>query len=241
MNDKCLIFLTGCINPNGMSFTKLNDVYFRKQQYISAIKFYLANTDLRILFVENSNNDISEFFKEEILEGRIEILTFKGNDFDKSFGKGYGEMLIFEFAFENSIFFQQSDLILKVTGRHKLANINRFIKFLTFNSQCELLVDLTKSMRWADSRFFCFSKFFFHKYLRNYKKQINDSHFFHFEHALAKASLEAINDNVNYFPFPSYPKYIGVAGTDGNKIRTNFLYLLPRFIKYILKYKIILR
>lgn len=59
MNKKITIFLTGCINPNTKEGLAISDAAVRKQQYIDAIKWYLANTPYRIVFCENSGTDIS--------------------------------------------------------------------------------------------------------------------------------------------------------------------------------------
>lgn len=236
-----LIFLTGCINPENMSYTKLNNLDLRKKHYILAIKFYLTHTTLPILFVENSGIDISDQFDKEVLDKRLEILTFYGNGFDKSLGKGYGEMIIFDYAFLNSRYIREADFIFKITGRHRLLNINRYIKFISNNSNCDLLVDLTKSLTWADSRFFGFKKHFFVNYLSKFKVLVNDTLHFYFENALAKASLQAINCNIVYYPFLIYPKFLGISGTDAKKINSNFFFLFPRFIKYFLKFHILLR
>ena len=40
-------------------------------------------------FVENTDYDISSYFTKEIGQGRLECLSFNGNDYDKSFGKGH--------------------------------------------------------------------------------------------------------------------------------------------------------
>jgi len=71
-----VILLTGCINPDGMPFTKLMDISERQKQYEEAIRFYLKETCLRIVYCDNSGIDISSYFQEYIDSGiKISVRT----------------------------------------------------------------------------------------------------------------------------------------------------------------------
>ena len=97
--DKFVILLTGCINPNGMKYTALQDPKEREKQYIEAIGFYLRKTSLPIVFCENTNYiPFANYFSEHKKSGRFEYLTFDGNSYDKNKGKGFGEALIVDYA-----------------------------------------------------------------------------------------------------------------------------------------------
>lgn len=122
---KSVIFLTACINPNGMSHTVLQDVEIRKQQYVDALNFYLQNTTLPICFVENTGYDLSNEFSEYIDNGRLEHLTFVGNNYDKERGKGYGEAKIIQYGIKNSQMLQNCKYLIKVTGRVVVPDIQR--------------------------------------------------------------------------------------------------------------------
>ena len=124
---KVAILLTGCINPNGMSFTQLTDVDERKEQYIIAIKYYLKETNCQVVFCENSNTDLSPIFQNNCNKNRLEIITFDGNK-DKQKGKGYGEAEIIEYAIQNSSVLINSDTIIKITGRLIINNIPSIVK-----------------------------------------------------------------------------------------------------------------
>ena len=43
-----LIFLTACVNPKGMAYTKLSNPEIRLQQYKDALDWYLENTTMKI-------------------------------------------------------------------------------------------------------------------------------------------------------------------------------------------------
>ena len=98
-SHRIVVLLTACVNPNGMSKTVLQDV--------NALNFYLQETSLPICFVENTGFDMSCEFHSYIDSGRLEYLCFKGNNYDKSLGKGYGEAVIILYATENSVFFKK--------------------------------------------------------------------------------------------------------------------------------------
>ena len=91
MGNKYVIVLTACINPGKMIHTSLTDVDIRRRQYEDALEFYLLQTDYPIVFVENSGTDISGDFRKFVDCGRLEFVTFQGNEeFDRKKGKGYG-------------------------------------------------------------------------------------------------------------------------------------------------------
>ena len=73
--DDVVLLLTACINPNGMLYTVIQDTELRKKQYIESLTFYLTQTQYKVVFVENSNIDISHIYQKEISEGRLECIT----------------------------------------------------------------------------------------------------------------------------------------------------------------------
>lgn len=229
-----LIFLTGCINPSGMAFTTLQDQKVRKQQYCDSIQFYLENTSSRILFVENSGVDISDQFKGTS-SARLEIITFNGNTYDKSFGKGYGEMLIIDYAIKNSSFIKQSPKICKITGRYKILNINSLIKAYSSYGR-DIMVNLLFKRTYSDSRIFIGDVNFFNKYLLKYAKEVNDTKGYFFEHALCNAVLDAMKENYFLLPFKYFPRISGQSGTDNLFYKSSLMHWMPRNILQLIKF-----
>ena len=126
---KHIILLTSCVNPNGMPFTALSDINVRKQQYLDALRFYVNNTPLPIVYVDNSNVDIKEYnVISNIVDDRLELLSFDGNH-DKEHGKGYGELEIIDYAIKHSniINSNKNVSIIKITGRLVIVNIMTII------------------------------------------------------------------------------------------------------------------
>lgn len=229
-----ILLLTGCINPNGMSLTVINDPRERQLQYEKAIRYYLLNTSYPVVFVENSGTNISRLFQEYVASGRIECLTFMGNQ-NKIRGKGYGESEIIQFALENSILIKRNKdkRIAKITGRLIIKNIKNIIvihKFLFKKNTiiCSINSDLT----FPDSRFIIASRNYFSKLARA-RENINDSEGIYFEHVLLQV---IVRERLHFSPFFIMPQIDGVSGSTGEKYESqkhNF-YFTIKYAKYAL-------
>lgn len=204
---KTVILLTGCINPNGMPFTQLNDSHERQKQYVDAINYYLSNTNLPIIFCENSNTDICSLFTKE--QKRLEVLTFSGNQ-DKLRGKGYGEAEIINYALHHSTFIQDDSIIIKITGRLIVNNICQLLKSLIYKRDFVTCL-FHSDLKFADSRIFCGTVPFFREFLKR-KDKMNDVQGVFFEHILASTVLDS---TVCFIPFSEEPYITGVSGTTG--------------------------
>lgn len=204
---KTVILLTGCINPNGMPFTQLNNPSERQKQYIDAIHFYLRNTTCQIVFCENSNTDIKPYIKN--VQDRLEILTFSGNQ-NKQRGKGYGEAEIIEYALHHSTFIQDNIIIIKITGRLIINNIHQLLKTIKYKHDFVMCL-FHSDLKFADSRIFCGTVFFYKEFLKN-RDKMNDVQGIFFEHILASTVLES---PVCFIPFSEEPCITGISGTTG--------------------------
>jgi hypothetical protein len=228
---KPLILLTGCINPMGMAFTKLQNPEVRREQYIEAIKFYLTMTDNNVVFVENSGVDISGEF--EGLNTRLEIHTFSSNNYDKGLGKGYGEMIILNYAFKNSTLLQSASSICKITGRYKILNIVSILRSYS-DADCEIMADLPKRLTYGDSRIFIAEKAFFLNFLLPSVDLVNDSKGFYFEHVLCKCVLYALMEKCSYLPLKYKPRIVGQSGTDAKNYDHSYWNWLCKNVKKII-------
>lgn len=126
-----ILFLTACVNPKGMAYTKLSNPEIRLQQYKEALDWYLENTGYKILLVENSGYGFSDCYQKQINEGRLELLCYDGNDYDRTRGKGYGEAAILEYGITHSEFLKsapQNYRLVKITGRLLCLNINELCR-----------------------------------------------------------------------------------------------------------------
>jgi len=233
---KRLIFLTGCINPDGMAQTKLQNPSLRREQYINSIKFYLDNYNLPILFVENSNSDILEFLPVDIDHRRIELLTFDGNNFDKSLGKGYGEMGIIDHAIRHSHFFNNSDFIFKITGRHQVLNFASVLKQAEKRVSVDIIVDMWNMFSYADSRCWGASRRFIEEVFIHFWKDVDDSRGYNFEDALAKSIYKGLQLDYKLELMKNTPRFKGSSGTENKGFDHSWTSWFPRNAIHVLKY-----
>ena len=235
---KFVILLTACINPGGMSFTKLIEPNERMSQYINALKFYLTHTVIPIVFVENSKTDISYLFENEIRCKRLEMFTFQGeNNLER--GKGYGEAEIIEYAINNSTIINKDSSVIKITGRLIVNNISSLINQLLLGilPQSSVICVFNSDLTTADSRIIIAPCNFYKLFLKN-KNQINDSNMIFFEHILSNAIKK--QKKYCYFPFIKEPEIIGVSGSTGTEytieemsFKSKLLYLQYRLQQQI--------
>ena len=227
-----IILLTGCINPNGMHFTSLTDPTIRLKQYADAINFYIKNTDLPIVFADNSGTDMSLLGIQD--NQRVELLSFSGNS-NKTRGKGYGEAEILSYALTNSHLINYGNknsnpTIIKITGRLIISNIHKTIekKFL-FQEPNSVVVSINSDFSFADSRIIIAPKSFFQEFLKH-KEKLDDSKGNFFEHVLIQCIIQ--EKNSHYFPFFVEPQIIGQSGTSGERYK-----IQDQNLKYRIAYK----
>ena len=219
---KSIILLTACVTPNGMTKTALQDPNVRLNQYIKAIRFYLRNTKYNICICENSNTDLSLYFKDSTDINRLEFLVFKGNKFDKSKGKGYGEAEIIQYAIEHSQIIDKNTRIIKITGRYIIRNIIKEIEYienLKLKENAEAFV-FTDDIRYyfCNSYFFIAPVSFFSENFLKHKNKIDDSHGLSFENLLFEELIYYSNLNNRKFIIPPYPLEIdAISGSSGKK------------------------
>lgn len=213
MKRKICILLTACVNPDGMAYTALQDPEERQRQYVEALDFYLKETNTPVVFVENTLTDFSSQYKSSIDSGRLEYLTFDGNNYDKKLGKGYGEAKLIMYAYEHSRILKECDYVVKITGRLIIRNIKNIIisKWFLLNNifRCDFVrVGVLYSM------LFVASPLCLYQMMRRNACNINDSRGVYFEHVLYNAITER---NVLTIPFFKPVQIEGVSGTSNRK------------------------
>lgn len=224
-----------------MSYTVLNDPAEREKQYIHAINYYLENTNYNIVFCNNSGEDISQKLPKN---RRLECLSFYGNDYDSSIGKGFGEIQIIQYALEHSHFIKQTKYIIKITGRLIISNLHQAIKTTNFiwpfiNNKL-YLSEINNAHKFIDSRCFISSRELYTE-LINQKYKLNDTKGYYFEHLLYNICN---NTEVSFnicFIFPQF-KFSGISGSTGavyyyeKETKSQYLYNLREYCQTY-KYK----
>lgn len=213
---RTVLLLTACLNPGGMKYTVLQDAEERKRQYKRAIDYYLEKTKYRIVFCDNSGADLTEL-KNPKYVNRIEFLSFSGNDYNANYGKGYGEFLIIQYAFENSRFIKKASIVIKITGRlfvENLMEITKWHQLLFGNRKNCFFGSGDRNYKQINSRCFIASKNFFEDYFLRENNTINDSKGYYFEHYLFDRVMALPKDFIiSDFVFPI--SISGQSGTSG--------------------------
>ena len=233
-----ILFLTACINPDGMTNTAIQNVNIRKKQYYDALNFYIHNTNYRIVFMDNSGYDISKDFSDLVNSGRLEIITIDNNSFPKKLGKGYGEGLIIKYGIFHSKFIDSSSIIIKISGRHIVTNINQiyYLTRIAYRSKSFVCCDINTKSQSIVSDCFIATYDFFSLFSTKYLTLIDESKNVWIEHALYKATMDFCENNEFVFlPLPLNQK--GYSGSTGEQFsRPRMLRYLKHIIKYILYY-----
>ncbi len=135
--------MTASVNPNGMGGISKESTINREAQYIQTLSFYSNITRIkRILFVENSNHDLSVIKSSVPHPEKIAYLSLDGNSYPRDWGKGYGEFLLMDRAYD----FLSSEIghgiIIKVTGRFPILNIETMIDEFSCRKDLCLALDI---------------------------------------------------------------------------------------------------
>lgn len=209
MKRPCIL-LSACVNPNGMAYTVLQDAEIRKKQYIESLTYYLHNTNVPVVFCENTLCDFSAIFQDYIRSGRLEYLTFNGNDYDKKRGKGYGEALIIKYAYEHSEIIVSSNYIIKITGRIKVKNIESIVNQSILNHFCFFRSDF-RLIDYIHSQLFVVSTSLLLEIINEGIDTLNDSNNVYFEHIIYQGLLN--RPRVIVIPFFKPTLIDGICGT----------------------------
>jgi hypothetical protein len=207
-----VLLLTGTIDSSGINFMKRSDTNVRLNDYTKTILKWIRNYEGRIVFVENSDFPKNKLGKEICESNNFEYLSYKGQNFSRNKGKGYGEINSFEYAFSNSLFLKEATNVVKCNGRYFFKNLNEILFF-----EEDLIGNFRKNLDFMDSRVFGFKTVFFKDFFINYKEKINDSMGVYFEHALALAAHEMLAAGGKWKPL-NIPLIIeGYSGTNNYK------------------------
>ncbi|WP_304035706.1 hypothetical protein [Mesonia mobilis] len=226
---KITLLLTGAIAPNTWDMLKVTDSEVRRRQYIEAITYYLENTNYDLIFVENSGNDISNYFKQ--YKKRTEFLTYESEPTVPDRGKGYKEMEILQYAYENSQILLKSGHIIKITGRLKIINLQKLIRnnILKLTNQDFIATCIYKEGK-MDARCFAFSLSFLDEFLK-YKEKVNLK--YSFEKALWKSVISFVKNNrATYRQFSENLRVSGVNGAFGVAYDRSVIIEFAKYLRY---------
>jgi hypothetical protein len=157
------LLLTATIKPlAGIPELQRIDPVERMNDYIRALRFYCNVSETvipRIVFIENSESDLSQLYdvvSKANASHRVEFLSFSGLDYPPSYGRGYGEFKLLDYAMDHSTTLASAEpnaMLWKVTGRYRVLNIGRIVRTAPPNT--DLYCDMRKwPIPWIDLRIF---------------------------------------------------------------------------------------
>lgn len=177
------VILSSTIHVNNCSFLERKDPKDRIADYQQSLQLWLDKSDFRIVFVENSQADLSPFlpFREKY-PNRIEFLSFDGNNFPRHYGKGFGEQLTINYAIDNSNFIKECDYIFKISGRYFLSELPKAFENFNHNLYDAAIYTSKEYPDGGACVFFYLKKAIYERFMRN--APINDSNGLYYEHTL---------------------------------------------------------
>lgn len=233
MSDNFAVLLTATINPKNISYVKIDDVSERLRDYVkSIIMWILFSNASSIVFCENSNYplDYNPFYQLAELEKKnLEIITFDGNEKSATYGKGFGEGIILEYALNNSNILGTVTSFYKITGRLFVKNFNELSKL--HEGDLTVFNKTSPRSKLADTRFFKTEVKFYKEYLIYEYKKVRDHEGTYLEHVFyEKLHGQSIPC------FKRYPRYYGRSGSSGDIYKDTKWKLLTKDILAILSF-----
>lgn len=224
-----VLLMTATITPpNNCPDLKRTDPEIRMHDYFEALKFYVQippHFNDRIIFAENSNTDLTALKKIEnfnIHNKQIEFISFKdGNSFPPEYGKGYGEMLLMDYALNESQLIKQNDRIWKATGRLVLKNFSKLIHKSPddYDLYCDIHHDfpMFKLTHFFDPRFYSFNLEGYTRWFRPYISQLKGAHI---EDFFYKILIEDLSHKKLAPRFKDVPLISGFVGSSNKNYMT---------------------
>ncbi|UPS91661.1 MULTISPECIES: hypothetical protein [unclassified Bizionia] len=230
-NENVVLLMTGTVKPNTFATLALKDPDIRREQYVEAISYYLTQTNLKIVFVENSGVLLADEFEEIAYKNRLEFLTFSSQPSMPDKGKGAKELEIINYAMDHSKFINESNSIIKITGRLKILNIMELTSnFLSRVEQYRCLFSSNiYKLNKMDARCFFFTKDFF-PYLKSVGQAINIK--YSIEMALWDSALKYCNYHGVFKQLKRPLRVKGVNAGFGTPYEDNFTAALAKGIRH---------
>ncbi len=123
-DHEIVLLLTATVTPQ-FGYMANNKVEERFKQYLEAINFYLENFPYKVVVGENSGcKDLANNIDKKYYN-RFELITYVETDSSRCYG--YNEMVILETCKNQSLFLKRAELIIKITGRIKVLNLEQLI------------------------------------------------------------------------------------------------------------------
>ena len=224
------ILLTSSVQAMDTSVV-LKDPRERLRFTLESIKHWLDKSpNIQLVICDGSDYDyipiLLELFPEAMEQKRIESLHFL-NNLEKvvTFGKGYGEGEIIQFALKNSKFIKESGWFCKCTGKLWVDNFFECLDEWNKTFLCQAYFSngfsLKKSkFEYVDTRFYISTNEIYYKYFSQLHLEVGG----HFHRSIEEAFKKAImENNLTGILFRHHPLIRGVGGGSGKYYKGNFI------------------
>ncbi|MBV9611713.1 MAG: hypothetical protein JO091_04540 [Acidobacteriaceae bacterium] len=234
------ILLTATIDPGNTPFVARQDPRVRENDYLWALKGWLSLKERqRLIFCENSGASLKQVEQcvnaWNVQKHQVTLIATDLNSESALRGKGFGEMEILSEVLTRHSLIGDNDLVIKVTGRHRSRNKDKFLRLLlTRSPSVDLSCNLSKNLTVGDSRMFVIKKSCAVRHLLPRQNLVDDRKGIFFEHVLAQAVHSTLLDGGTWSPLVCDPSLYGYSGTSGAKFGVNIIGRLTRSLKQIL-------
>lgn len=223
--SETVLLLTATVDPGATINTRRHDPAERLRDYRTALRAWILHGPCRHLVLCESSGCPAEAFADLTAlamqcDRQLEYHSFR-QDFPAHLGKGYGEICILAHALARSQLLAAASMVLKGTGRYRVANADRLARQCAIEPAA-VVCDLRENLTAADCRWFAATPAFLRDYLLPRQQLCDDSRGSFLEHVLARAVHAAIADGHAWRLPQVLPRVLGIAGTNGRAIRTSW-------------------
>jgi hypothetical protein len=225
--QELVLCLTASIDPKGMPGVTRPDPHAREADYAGCLRFYSEKyPDIRrIVFVENSGWPLDRLRQLAADHNphakQFEFVSLQCNDFPRQFGKGYGEFMLVDRAFDESRLISEAKYVAKLTGRNYLLNATDIINKTRrpFGMLCDLrdhgiyeMLGLTWNARHCDTRFIVLTPDFYRRNVYGKYKDLDESSGRSAEVLFYQIAKDPAHKERVVRRFPIEPVFRGLAG-----------------------------
>lgn len=124
------LLLTSTIDVGNCFNLNRKDFNIRLLDYKKTLNKYLKQTNLKLIFIDNSIENVKNLFIDiyDEFNDRIEFISYKGNNNVNIYGKGHGERESIIYALNNSLLLKNESFFYKISGRYYSPDIYKLIK-----------------------------------------------------------------------------------------------------------------
>jgi hypothetical protein len=213
-NTSYLLVMTACIDPsNGHVKIKRSNPLLRLQDYETAFRFWLnyrSEVVNKILFIENTGyplDSLKEIAATENPLGKlVEFISLNCNEYPTDVHYGYAELAMLDEGLPISRLFQDSEYLIKVTGRLVFPSLGRLLNWLPPGSI--FAVDCRKNpwfMRskneYVTTQLMIFSTTFYRQNLIGIKEKMNQQ-MTHMEGVIYQVLCQNVHKSGAWMRFP---------------------------------------